>query len=177
MAKTMECQPEIEQTTLTQHSSLVKVHGFLVNLCIRTLHGHSEGSSTGALHPQACKKPTGAIQDPCLVQPASHCLHSSPVVHFLLSQDCLQLWFSPWSTLVPSSVEFLVLPVPHGPKIFLRRRSAALRRSAASAHQISLVPRSHNSRLWARRAQRTPPERAARDESGRAPPSRPERCS
>ena len=33
----MECQPEIEQTTLMQHSSLVKVHGFLVNLCIRTL--------------------------------------------------------------------------------------------------------------------------------------------
>ena len=37
----MECQPGIEQTTLMQHSSLVKVHGFLVNLCIRTLHGHS----------------------------------------------------------------------------------------------------------------------------------------
>ena len=37
----MECQPEIEQTTLMQHSSLVKVDGFLVNLCIRTLHGHS----------------------------------------------------------------------------------------------------------------------------------------
>jgi hypothetical protein len=160
-----------------QHSSLVKVHGFLVNLCIRTLHGHSEGSSTGALHPQACKKPTGAIQDPCLVQPASHCLHSSPVVHFLLSQDCLQQRFYPWNTLVSTSVKILGFPMPHGPKIFLRRRYAALRRSAPSAWRVALVQRSHNSSLWARRAQRTPPERAARDESGRAPPSRPERRS
>ena len=173
----MECQPEIEQTTLMQHSSLVKVHGFLVNLCIRTLHGHSEGSSTGALHPQACKKPTGAIQDPCLVQPASHCLHSSPVVYFLLSQDCLQQRFYPWNTLVSTSVKILGFPMPHGPKIFLRRRYAALRRSAPSAWRVALVQRSHNSSLWARRAQRTPPERAARDESGRAPPSRPERRS
>jgi hypothetical protein len=34
----MECQPEIEQTTLTQHSLLVKVHGFLVNLCLLVVY-------------------------------------------------------------------------------------------------------------------------------------------
>ena len=67
--------------------------------------------------------------------------------HSYFLNTCSTTVVFPWSTLVPSSVEILVIPVPHGPKIFLRRRSAALRRSAASARQISLVPRSHNSRL------------------------------
>ena len=79
--------------------------------------------------------------------------------------------------MVPSSVEILVLPVPHGPKIFLRRRSAALRRSAPSARRTALVSRPHISHLRARTARRTHPERAARTESGRAPPSGPERCN
>ena len=77
----------------------------------------------------------------------------------------------------PVTVEMLVLPVPHGPKIFLRRRSAALRRSAPSARRTALVSRPHNSHLRARTARRTHPERAARTESGRAPPSGPERCN
>ena len=73
--------------------------------------------------------------------------------------------------------ELLVLPVPHGPKIFLRRRSAALRRSAPSARRTPLVSRPHNSHLRARTARRTRSGRAARNESGRAPPSGPTRCS
>ena len=83
----------------------------------------------------------------------------------------------PRGALFPSSVEILVLPVPHGPKIFLRRRSAALRRSAPSARRTALVSRPHISHLRARTARRTHPERAARTESGRAPPSGPERCN
>ena len=97
-------------------------------------------------------------------------MHADTLVPSSFSRDSLQLWFSPWSTLVPSSVEILVLPVPHGPKIFLRRRSAALRRSAPSARRTALVSRPHNSHLRARTARRTHPERAARTESGRAPP-------
>ena len=42
--------------------------------------------------------------------------------HHFLDRDSLQLWFSPWRTLVSSSVEILVLPVPHGPKMFLTLR-------------------------------------------------------
>ena len=104
-------------------------------------------------------------------------MHADALVPSSFSRDSLQLWFSPWRTLVPSSVEILVLPVPHGPKIFLRRRSAALRRSAPSARRTALVSRPHISHLRARTARRTHPERAARTESGRAPPSGPERCN
>ena len=43
--------------------------------------------------------------------------------------------------------------------------------------QTALVSRPHNSHLRARTARRTHPERAARTESGRAPPSGPERCN
>ena len=95
----------------------------------------------------------------------------------LILSTCSTTVVFPWSTLVPSSVEFLVLPVPHGPKIFLRRRSAALRRSTPSARRTALVSRPHISHLRARTARRTHPERAARTESGRAPPSGPERCN
>ena len=65
---------------------------------------------------------------------------------------------------------------PMGPK-FSRRCSAALRRAAPSARRTALVSRPHNSHLRARTARRTHPERAARTESGRAPPSGPERCN
>ena len=95
----------------------------------------------------------------------------------LIFSMCSTTLVFPWSTLVPSSVEILVLPVPHGPKIFLRRRSAALRRSAPSARRTALVSRPHISHLRARTARRTHPERAARTESGRAQPSGPERCN
>ena len=81
------------------------------------------------------------------------------------------------STLVSTSVAVSVLPVPHGPKVLLGRRSAALGRSALAARRTTLVSRPHNSHLRARTAWRTRPERAARNESGQAPPTGPERCS
>ena len=64
-----------------------------------------------------------------------------------------------------SSVETLVLPVPYGAKKIFWRRSAALRRSAQSACQTAVVSRPHSSHPRAGAAQRTRPERAARNES------------
>ena len=57
-------------------------------------------------------------------------MHADELVPSSFSRDSLQLWFSPWRTLVSSSVEMLVLPVPYGAQKIFWRRFAALRRSA-----------------------------------------------
>ena len=98
--------------------------------------------------------------------------HAGALVPSSFSRDSLQLWFSPWRTLVSSSVEMLVLPVPYGAQKFFWRRFAALRRSAPSACQTAVVSR-RTAATRAGAARRTRPERAARNESGQAPPSRP----
>ena len=72
-------------------------------------------------------------------------MHADTLVPSSFSRDSLQLWFSPWRTLVSSSVEILVLPVPYGAKKIFWRRSAALRRSAPSACQTAVVSRPHSS--------------------------------
>eukprot|EP00964_Phaeocystis_antarctica_P075468 scaffold46561_cov60-Phaeocystis_antarctica.AAC.1 len=43
-------------------------------------------------------------------------MHADALVPSSFSRYSLQLWFSPWRTLVSSSVEMLVLPVPYGAK-------------------------------------------------------------
>ena len=72
-------------------------------------------------------------------------MHADALVPSSFSRDSLQLWFSPWRTLVSSSVEMLVLPVPYGAQKIFWRRFAALRRSAPSACQTAVVSRPHSS--------------------------------